>query len=70
MLPDHDFLLDFHPQSKNIVLVSCCSGHGFKFSSVLGKDAVEMSFSGERKYERFNFRRLSYLKFPEQAPKL
>ena len=28
LLPGFRFLLDFHPKSQNIVLVSACSGHG------------------------------------------
>lgn len=35
--PDEDFILDFHPQHKNVIIASPCSGHGFKFSSLIGK---------------------------------
>ena len=31
--PDEHFIIDYHPQYKNIVIGSPCSGHGFKFSS-------------------------------------
>jgi sarcosine oxidase len=31
--PDGDFVIDFHPGSDRIVLVSACSGHGFKHSA-------------------------------------
>lgn len=35
--PDGHFLLDWHPRDPNILLVSPCSGHGFKFSSAIGE---------------------------------
>lgn len=35
--PDHNFLLGPHPQHPNVVVVSACSGHGFKFTSVVGE---------------------------------
>lgn len=32
------FIIDWiDPQDEKILIVSCCSGHGFKFSPVLGK---------------------------------
>lgn len=34
--PDHHFIFDRHPRYENLLLVSPCSGHGFKFSSVFG----------------------------------
>lgn len=35
--PDEDFIIDHHPHHKNIIIASPCSGHGFKFSSAIGK---------------------------------
>lgn len=35
--PDQHFILDRHPQSADMLVVSPCSGHGFKFSSIVGK---------------------------------
>ncbi|MGB3074862.1 MAG: N-methyl-L-tryptophan oxidase [Chitinophagales bacterium] len=40
--PDENFIIDFHPDHKNIIIVSACSGHGFKFSSAIGKILCEM----------------------------
>lgn len=40
---DGDFVIDFHPENKNVVLVSCCSGHGFKYAPSLGKTILEMT---------------------------
>jgi sarcosine oxidase len=35
--PDEDFILDVYPGCERIFVASPCSGHGFKFSSVVGK---------------------------------
>jgi glycine/D-amino acid oxidase-like deaminating enzyme len=35
--PDEHFLLDFHPAHPQVLIASPCSGHGFKFSSVVGE---------------------------------
>ena len=35
--PDDHFIIDYHPDNNNIIIASPCSGHGFKFSSVIGK---------------------------------
>jgi sarcosine oxidase len=34
--PSHDFLLDAHPHDENVLIVSPCSGHGFKFAPFIG----------------------------------
>jgi sarcosine oxidase len=34
--PDENFLIDFHPAHRNVILASACSGHGFKFAPVIG----------------------------------
>ena len=35
--PDGHFVLDRHPDHANVLFASCCSGHGFKFASVVGE---------------------------------
>jgi sarcosine oxidase len=35
--PDRNFIIDFHPESPHVILVSACSGHGFKFASAIGE---------------------------------
>jgi sarcosine oxidase len=45
--PDRNFILDFHPNHPNIIIASPCSGHGFKFSSVIGEIVREMVETGE-----------------------
>jgi sarcosine oxidase len=35
--PDKNFIVDVHPDCPNMLLVSACSGHGFKFASAMGE---------------------------------
>lgn len=35
--PTEDFILDFLPNDKRIVIGSVCSGHGFKFAPLMGR---------------------------------
>ncbi len=44
--PDEDFILDFAPDMSHVWLVSGCSGHGFKFTVLLGKLAAEAATGG------------------------
>ena len=41
--PDSHFVLDHHPASPNVTIVSACSGHGFKFASVIGEIAADLA---------------------------
>jgi sarcosine oxidase len=45
--PDENFILDHHPEYKNILIASPCSGHGFKFSSLTGKLLSELAIEGK-----------------------
>ncbi len=40
--PDEHFIIDRHPRHENVVVVSACSGHGFKFSSAVGEIAADL----------------------------
>lgn len=44
---DGHFLLDRHPEHPGVWLASACSGHGFKFSSVLGAALAAQITTGE-----------------------
>ncbi|MFM7187928.1 MAG: N-methyl-L-tryptophan oxidase [Armatimonadota bacterium] len=44
--PNEDFIFDTAPTGKNVLLVSGCSGHGFKFTVLLGKAASYWATSG------------------------
>jgi monomeric sarcosine oxidase len=37
MTPDDHFIVDLHPEYRHIAIGSPCSGHGFKFSTGIGK---------------------------------
>ena len=40
--PDGHFILTHHPMHRQVVIASPCSGHGFKFSPVIGEIAANM----------------------------
>lgn len=46
MTPDENFIVDTVPGMPNVTLVSGCSGHGFKFTVLLGKIAATMATGG------------------------
>jgi glycine/D-amino acid oxidase-like deaminating enzyme len=45
-------LIDFHPKfaNKSVILASPCSGHGFKFCSVIGEILKDLALHGETKH--------------------
>jgi len=44
--PDQHFLIDRHPAHENVVVVSACSGHGFKLSPAMGLAAADLATQG------------------------
>lgn len=54
--PDGHFIMDAHPRHPNVTLVSACSGHGFKFASVVGEIAAELALDGESQHDIEMFR--------------
>lgn len=54
--PDEDFILDAHPLYPQIVLASPCSGHGFKFASVIGEILADLSTKGSTPHDISRFR--------------
>ncbi len=44
--PDGDFVIDRHPEHPSVLLISACSGHGFKHSAAIG-EAVATEIVGE-----------------------
>ncbi len=54
--PDHDFLIDAHPARPAALLVSPCSGHGFKFASAIGELVADIATHGERNFDLTPFR--------------
>lgn len=51
---DHHFLIDRHPASDRVVFAAGLSGHGFKFSPVLG-EALSIMTLEDRTPEHFRF---------------
>jgi sarcosine oxidase len=49
--PDFNFILDFHPDARNVVVASPCSGHGFKFSNVIGSIVADLALVGGTEFE-------------------
>ena len=49
--PDHDFLLDRHPEHANVIIASPCSGHGFKFASAIGEILADLATTGETGFD-------------------
>ncbi|MDF3018673.1 MAG: dependent oxidoreductase [Thermomicrobiales bacterium] len=45
--PDEHFILDVLPEHPQVVVASPCSGHGFKFASVIGEILANLAQSGE-----------------------
>ena len=48
---DAGFVIDRHPEHSQIVLVSPCSGHGFKHSAAIGEAVAEWVTEGESRLD-------------------
>jgi len=44
--PDEHFIIDRLPGAENVIVASPCSGHGFKFSSVIGEIIADLAIEG------------------------
>lgn len=51
MTPDEHFIIDTHPEHPNVVFACGFSGHGFKFSSVVGEQLAELVQEGTSTYD-------------------
>lgn len=49
--PDEHFILDKYPGNRNIILASPCSGHGFKFASIVGKILSDMALDNQQDFD-------------------
>jgi monomeric sarcosine oxidase len=56
MTPDEDFIIDHHPAYSHITIASPCSGHGFKFASVIGRILTDLATQGTTGYDIDRFR--------------
>jgi sarcosine oxidase len=48
--PDHDFVVGLHPEHANVVIASPCSGHGYKFASVMGEVLADLAIDGRSRH--------------------
>lgn len=53
--PDEDFVIDRHALHPQIVLASPCSGHGFKFASVIGEILADLATVGTTPHDISRF---------------
>jgi sarcosine oxidase len=54
--PDGHFIIDRDPSSPEVLLVSPCSGHGFKFASVIGEIVADLVARGATAHDISLFR--------------
>ncbi|MBL4767220.1 MAG: FAD-dependent oxidoreductase [Rhodobacteraceae bacterium] len=67
LTPDTHFIVDFHPEHENVLLVGGCSGHLFKHAPVLGDFAAGVAMRDYGTADRFKIagrRKLS----PKESP--
>jgi sarcosine oxidase len=49
--PDEHFLIDHHPEHAQVLIVSPCSGHGFKFASAIGEVVADLVTAGKSRFD-------------------
>ena len=49
--PDEHFWIDRHPAHPQVIIASPCSGHGFKFSSVIGEILSDLATVGKSQFD-------------------
>ncbi len=54
--PDEHFIIDRLPEAPQVVVLSPCSGHGFKFVSVVGEIAADLALDGGTYHDITMFR--------------
>jgi sarcosine oxidase len=59
--PDEHFILDHHPEHPQVVLASPCSGHGYKFCSVVGEILADLAMGDGATRHEIGFLRLDRL---------
>lgn len=50
LTPDHHFVIGAHPEVPNVTIASPCSGHGYKFASVLGEVLADLAIDGATRH--------------------
>ncbi|HWC78246.1 MAG TPA: N-methyl-L-tryptophan oxidase [Blastocatellia bacterium] len=54
--PDDDFIIDWHPELDNVLIATGFSGHGFKFSSLVGRICAELLSTSQTVFDIERFR--------------
>ena len=54
--PDHNFIIDFHSGHPQALISSACSGHGYKFASVVGEIQSDLVSEGRSRFDLTPFR--------------
>jgi sarcosine oxidase len=50
-VPDHHFVIAPHPAHENVIVGSPCSGHGYKFCSVVGEILADLALEGRTRHD-------------------
>jgi sarcosine oxidase len=50
LTPDHHFVIGLHPDWPNVTIASPCSGHGYKFASVIGEILADLAIDGATRH--------------------
>ncbi len=50
LTPDHHFVIGPHPEFANVIIASPCSGHGYKFASVIGEILADLAIDGDTRH--------------------
>ncbi|HSI66386.1 MAG TPA: N-methyl-L-tryptophan oxidase [Planococcus sp. (in: firmicutes)] len=48
---DRHFIVDFHPENRDVILACGFSGHGFKFGSVMGEVLSQLAIKGQSEFD-------------------
>lgn len=62
MTPDKHFIIDHHPNHAHVVFGAGFSGHGFKFTTLIGKMLAQLALEGTTPYDTSLFKLLRFLK--------
>ncbi len=54
--PDEHFIIDRLPGERDVIVASPCSGHGYKFASVIGEILADLVVRGESRFDLSMFR--------------
>ncbi|MEM1239173.1 MAG: N-methyl-L-tryptophan oxidase [Cyanobacteria bacterium P01_H01_bin.26] len=56
LTPDKDFIVDQHPTYPHVVIGAGFSGHGFKFTTLMGKMLADLATNGHTPYDTSLFK--------------